>query len=725
MQRFYLLCNIGFAIALLVLGLVALVKNYRLKLNQLFALFALSISVWILAAYISNDIANPQEVSLIGNYIVFLFSYLAAYLLLVFSILLAEDKVAKHRVRYFYLPIIIVGVLSITPLVVKGVHIQGTVYAVDFGPLAVPYGIAITGLLVSASVILKRNIKHASGTKRHHLQILYRSMIIALPLLLLTQFILPAVTGWFGLTNIGILAMSIPVVGLYYSVVKFRLFNLKLIVVRSVTYVIAVGLIGLLFSYVSFRLITTNSGHLSTTTQEILNVLLIGLAITAFAPILRLFRRATNNFFYKDAYDVQELFGELNQAIVSTLDLHRLLKRTSETIAMKMKVQFVFFDIYGPGQDIVVGSGSTMGQAQIASFQELLRKNKDRTIITDNLSTGYLAEELKNNDIGAVVWLIGEVDKAKPVGYMFVGIKKSGSAFNAQDAMTMQTIANELTIAIQNALHFEEIQQFNITLQERVEQATKELRKTNDKLKKLDETKDEFISMASHQLRTPLTSVKGYLSMVLEGDAGELNDLQRQLLGQSYSSSQRMVYLISDLLNLSRLNTGKFVIEPAEVDLREVVAAEIDQLRETAKSRGVSIVYNAPQSFPVLMLDETKTHQVVMNFLDNAIYYTPTGGEVHVSLVETATAVEYRVKDSGIGVPRSEQHRLFSKFYRAENARRVRPDGTGLGLFMSKKVVVAQGGSIIFESEEGKGSTFGFRFGKAGHAVAPPRPNQQ
>jgi signal transduction histidine kinase len=106
-----------------------------------------------------------------------------------------------------------------------------------------------------------------------------------------------------------------------------------------------------------------------------------------------------------------------------------------------------------------------------------------------------------------------------------------------------------------------------------------------------------------------------------------------------------------------------------------------------------------------------------MNFIDNAIYYTPSGGTVTVALRETPATVEYTVKDTGIGVPKAVQHKLFTKFYRAQNAQQARPDGTGLGLFMAKKVVAAQGGAIIFESEEGKGSTFGFRFNKTDHMV--------
>lgn len=198
--------------------------------------------------------------------------------------------------------------------------------------------------------------------------------------------------------------------------------------------------------------------------------------------------------------------------------------------------------------------------------------------------------------------------------------------------------------------------------------------------------------------------------MVLDGDAGKLNQTQAEMLEQAFSSSQRMVSLITDLLNISRLKTGKFVIEPIPTNLRTVVQGEVAQLVETAKAKNVTITYKKPASFPTLMLDEVKTRQVIMNFIDNAIYYTPPGGHIRVELIDKPSTIELLVVDDGIGVPRSEQHHLFSKFYRATNARKARPDGTGLGLFMAKKVIVAQGGSLIFSSEEGHGSTFGFTF---------------
>ncbi|MDB5171130.1 MAG: hypothetical protein JWO35_824 [Candidatus Saccharibacteria bacterium] len=287
------------------------------------------------------------------------------------------------------------------------------------------------------------------------------------------------------------------------------------------------------------------------------------------------------------------------------------------------------------------------------------------------------------------------------VGVLVVGFFAPPDQITESDTNLLDRLGESIGVALDNKLLFEENQH-----------VLRQLKESNAKLRALDEAKDDFVSMASHQLRTPLTSVKGYVSMVLEGDAGEINDQQKKLLTQSFFSSQRMVYLIADLLNVSRLRTGKFVIDRAPVNLAEVVEQELQQLQDTAASRNLTLSYKKPKDFPEILLDETKTRQIIMNFADNAIYYTPSGGHIDVKLINKSDTIELRVDDDGIGVPRSEQAHLFTKFYRAGNARKARPDGTGLGLFMAKKVIVAQGGSLIFDSKEGKGSTFGFAFSK-------------
>lgn len=309
------------------------------------------------------------------------------------------------------------------------------------------------------------------------------------------------------------------------------------------------------------------------------------------------------------------------------------------------------------------------------------------------------------------MYVVKLLARRRLVGLLVIGFLTPVSQLNTADEKMLNRLSESIGVALDNKLLFEENQY-----------VLKQLRESNKKLKELDQTKDDFISMASHQLRTPLTSVKGYISMIMEGDAGKITHTQREMLGQAFFSSQRMVYLIADLLNVSRLKTGKFIIDATPVDLAEVVAEELGQLEETATSRSLKLIYHKPKKFPLLMLDETKTRQVIMNFVDNAIYYTPSKGQIEVQLIENQGTIELRVTDDGIGVPKSEQPHLFTKFYRAGNARKARPDGTGLGLFMAKKVVVAQGGSIIFESKEGKGSTFGFIFSKTKLAIDAKKP---
>ena len=265
------------------------------------------------------------------------------------------------------------------------------------------------------------------------------------------------------------------------------------------------------------------------------------------------------------------------------------------------------------------------------------------------------------------------------------------------DIELIERVSEPTGIALDNRLLYEE----NIRV-------VRQLQQKNEQLKEIDASKDEFISMASHQLRTPLTSMKGYVSMVLEGDVGPITDAQHTILQQAFDSSQRMVYLISDLLNVSRLRTGKFVLTNKVSDLAQVVEDELKQLSTASKERNVTFHYSKPTTFPKLYLDETKIRQVIMNFLDNALYYTPDGGNVTVSLVADDKSIRYTVTDTGLGVPKEDQKFLFTKFYRAQNARKMRPDGTGLGLYMARKVIAAQGGALLFSSTEGEGSTFGF-----------------
>ncbi len=298
----------------------------------------------------------------------------------------------------------------------------------------------------------------------------------------------------------------------------------------------------------------------------------------------------------------------------------------------------------------------------------------------------------------------------KLIGYLILGTAVSRTDTSAYIRNLVERLTSTVSIAVENGLLYKELQE-----------ASARLRQQNIRLQELDKSKDEFISMASHQLRTPLTTIKGYLDMVLQGDVGPITKNERVYIRKAFDGAQKMVYLIGDLLNVSRLQSGKFVIENAPTNLAKLIEGEASQLEEEIDNKKLKFSYHKPDEFPVLNLDATKIRQVVMNFLDNAIHYTPASGSITVDLHATDKEITFTVTDTGIGVPAHLQHQLFTKFYRADNARKVRPDGTGLGLFMAKKVVAAQGGAIIFKSTEGKGSAFGFSFPRAALEIKPPK----
>jgi signal transduction histidine kinase len=434
----------------------------------------------------------------------------------------------------------------------------------------------------------------------------------------------------------------------------------------------------------------------------------------------------------KELADTNKTLSLLQTIDSLVLESHDPVKVLSEqiTAAIAKTAEYPLVAIYGAsslGTDklepygIKASNETNLPQALLADIKPntrhhwYTRKEKDRLLSLMRVGAKDIAlllgcrletaEELKGLPIKSV-YLSKLEARQKLVGVMIIGFDRPVGEIDQSDLALLGRLTEAVGIALDNKLLFDENQQ--VLLQ---------LKKANIRLKELDRTKDEFISMASHQLRTPLTTIKGYLSMVLEGDVGPVTKKEREMIQQAFDSSERMVFLIGDLLNVSRLQSGKFVIENKPTDLGKLAETEVAQLMDTANHHQLKLTLRKPDAVPMLNLDETKMRQVIMNFLDNAIYYTPAGGSIEAAVEVTDASVSYTVTDTGLGVPAAEQHHLFSKFYRAGNARKMRPDGTGLGLFMAKKVIAAQGGSIIFKSTEGKGSTFGFSFPRAKVAV--------
>lgn len=242
---------------------------------------------------------------------------------------------------------------------------------------------------------------------------------------------------------------------------------------------------------------------------------------------------------------------------------------------------------------------------------------------------------------------------------------------------------------------------------EELEKLSKELSKANEKLTEMDKQKSEFISIASHQLRTPLTAIKGYVSLLLEGSYGVLKSDVTDVLNKVYSVNDRLAHLVEDLLNVSRIEAGRIQYNFQPTQLADILTELHDMFLMPAKNKNLDLKLNLPDpALPKIVVDPNKIKEISSNLIDNAIKYTPSGS-VSISLSQVGPNARIEIADTGIGIKPEDKEHLFTKFVRSKETARMVVGGAGLGLFVGKSFVLAHKGNIWAESDgPGTGSKF-------------------
>jgi len=238
-----------------------------------------------------------------------------------------------------------------------------------------------------------------------------------------------------------------------------------------------------------------------------------------------------------------------------------------------------------------------------------------------------------------------------------------------------------------------------------VEKLAADLKTANENLKELDRQKDELMSIVSHQLAAPITSIKWYLELFKEGDLGALQKEQQESVVTMQHIAAGLADLVGMILDVSRIQLGRVRIEPTPLDLGECCREILATVEPKALEKKQKFEKDVPASLPVAMLDKRYTRMTIENLLTNAIKYTPEGGTVRFSVELHGDKLLCSVKDTGCGIPKADQSKIFGKLFRASNVRNT-AEGNGFGLYVAKGAIEAQGGRIWFESEEGKGTTF-------------------
>ncbi|MBI4407865.1 MAG: hypothetical protein HY565_05210 [Candidatus Kerfeldbacteria bacterium] len=274
------------------------------------------------------------------------------------------------------------------------------------------------------------------------------------------------------------------------------------------------------------------------------------------------------------------------------------------------------------------------------------------------------------------------------MGVLVFALNRTYDDLSEFEHESIQSIVDVITIALDKSLLYDQ------------------LRIANQKLRELDQAKSEFMSIASHQLRTPLAGIVGYLSMLTDGDYGKMEPNQKEVVIELYQASQRLVRLVNTFLNVTRIEAGRFTMNFAEVNIVDVVTSEVKELQPTADKKGTKLIYAVPTEPIMATVDSDKIRDVFLNLIDNAIKYTPEGS-VSVFVEQDGDQVHFHTKDTGVGIEVGESEHLFEKFVRGTGIARVAPNGSGLGLYIVKKITEAHNGKVWVESDgPGKGSSF-------------------
>ena len=233
-----------------------------------------------------------------------------------------------------------------------------------------------------------------------------------------------------------------------------------------------------------------------------------------------------------------------------------------------------------------------------------------------------------------------------------------------------------------------------------------------ESLEEISQAKTEMVSFVSHQMRTPLAGLKFSIKMLLEGDFGKLTEDQQKILTKTYEVSEDLEGLIQDFLDISKLEIGRLEVSLKDISLlglEKTIKEVIENFEPKLKEKNIDFDFSSFLNYQLFItVDLRRIKQIVENLLENAISYTPTDGKIGIVLTNDENNFKFRIFDTGVGIPQKEQARIFSKFFRATNARKLQSTGTGLGLYLCKKFIEGHQGKIWFESEEGKGTTFSF-----------------
>ncbi len=475
------------------------------------------------------------------------------------------------------------------------------------------------------------------------------------------------------------------------GVVKYGVFNVRELALQLSLF-IRVGIGAITWATMLFIIAQwIPDGIHRTSTGMIVYLLMMTLFVMVSPLVTEHVAKIFERTYYKTDYELDDLLTSLDRRLMACQSINSVGMNTCGLLAEGLGAEFS--EIY------------FCSDKECRSYV-LMRSGRVEKRRKSDCTHALLGNSVSLSDSGRDLVVSQKINSSHSVLLAF-GKKTNLSEFSTKDQELVAAALGSISIAFARAVDTESYQ---ADLHTQIAVATNDLQKLNKQLKKADSAKNEFISMASHQLRTPLTVSRNYVSLLKDGRIGNPDEAQGPALEQTHESLVKMTKLIEELLVSAQVNKGKLKLAKSSFDFKELVEQEIESLRGEASKQGVIVEPTLPKDSVEIYGDKQRLADVVSNLIDNALKYSNNNGRVAVGLRydQSLNSVEFEVKDDGIGIKASDMPKMFRRYARSSNARQKRPGGTGLGLYIAKKVVDLHGGNIRLVSRLNKGTTIGF-----------------
>lgn len=724
---YYSISALSVAIISFLIGTFVLRKNIKAALNRAFFFWSFAVCSWAVFYFIWQ-IEIEAKPALLWTRLLMIGAIWAPVFYLKVVILFLDIKKIKQKLILYvdYFLAILFTILLITPLMVDRVEpTLGFSFwpkpGLAYGPFLIMFmGTTIYSFYLAIKAFLNKNL---SPIKRS--QILYFLFPFAIT-------IIGGSTNYFLWYNIPIKPYGNVLVlayffGTAYAILRYQFMDIKIVMRKGSIYLLLAG-----FAYSAFYffiwLFNALFGSVYAPNAFIMGVFMAVVFVALFFLFERVITRIANKYFFGGLYLKHEALKQLTRKLTAIIDLSKLAEVITAVIKESLGLDKIAILLKEP-------TTQAFALYKTIGFEE---KN-GLSLVKDNSLTQHLQkigrpltyEELDFKQLGTLKVAMERIHASLClplnsqeclIGIIVLGRKVSGEAYSKEDIELLEDLSNQASIAIENARLYEQVRDLNENLQEKVAEQTKEIKdayqkvekayeiekQAHQELKRVDEAKTQFIMATQHHLRTPLTAIKGYLAMVMEGSFGQISELLKEKLKSCFISAERLIKLVNEFLDISTFQLGRDAFVMKETLLVPLLQEVVEEVKPEADKKGIYLTLEKPaQIADKIMADPSKLKEAFYNLIDNAVKYTEKGG-VTVKLKVEGEKLKVSIADTGIGMTQEEIKEVFSRqFERGELAKKVYTLGRGIGLYLAANIIKAHQGRVWAESPgRGKGSAF-------------------